>query len=666
MWLKKGRSVIARKISHTPGGYNWVAEGENIGPRVVQDTWVIPDKYQDLSCEAANILPRKCGVESVIIRWRRKDGLELSWSAKNTAGSGVMEFQSELMNQGTVPIPKVREIGPLSLYLAADMKDLIVHYVTRKNYLKQTVPMSSFQEFEVRGGSWNNPDSAGWVAIENPGVKEILFLGVEWESYWTVRLSKSQNSDVLLECFLDTQNHELAPDASLSSPRMFMGLSHGDVDDSLRDLHDHLRRIMTPLPKDFPWIAYNIWGTESQGVEESIIAEIPFAAKLGVELFYIDASWYEGSCKNGSGDWFTGLGNYAGEDRIKFPNGLAQISRKVHDAGMKFGLWFAPQMVDSALVGTVIPAEFVARHDNRDISLKIEGLTPITQICTGNPKVVEHLKKVMCDAVELYNLDWIKWDNSGLPGEICNRTDHGHQSGDGALAALKGQYEIWRSLRERFPNLMLEECGYPSRLDYGLARFITSHWLADSTECALGCRQGQIHASYVHPAAYNTYWVLGGEGAKNPATLDTVVRSRMIGMCGVGTLHGKLSERVSLYPPEVQDAIIRNFSVFKQYRHLLREDVYHILPPSTQADVWDAIEFCRRDGREAAALVFRSKSPEAEQILAFRGLAQEASYKVKSFNTGRTEIIKGKELLEGLKISLPDMDMSEILLLQIK
>lgn len=658
------QGIVANKIENAISGHNWVTPDLGIGPSyVIGKTAALFGVINpsDLKLVASEIRPGKQGADAVTARWVRKDGLELRWMMTRAAVTNVVEFQTALKNTGAAPIPNVRSIGPLDLRLAAPPADLVVHYVTRKDYRIHSTPGSA----SITGGGWNNPSCAGWVAIENPKAKEVLFIGVEWESRWTVRVvPHTEKGGTLVQCYLDTQAYELAPQSTLVSPRVFLGVSHGDLDDSLRVLHDHLRRIMPPMPKDFPWIAYDIWGTEAKGVEEAILAEIPFAAKLGVDLFYVDASWYEGSDKSGAGNWFAGVGNYAREDRVKYPGGLAAISKKVHDAGMKFGLWFAPQVVDAKLVGTEIPPEFVAERDGKNIQLSIWN-TPIVQICTGNPKVVEHLKKVMGGAVERYSLDWVKWDNSGLPGAVCNRADHGHQTGDGALAALRGQYEIWSSLRERFPKLMLEECGYPSRLDYGLARTATSHWLADSTGTELGVRQGQIHASYVYPAAHNTAWVLNGEGAKDAAGLDTVVRSRMIGLCGVGTLHGKLGERASLLPPEVIAALARNFKVYKQYRHLLREDVYHLLPPSTKADAWDAIQFCKRDGSEAVVLAFRSKSSETEKTVMLRGLAQDAAYELRQANSGETRIVKGKELAEGVKIALPALDMSEILFIKV-
>ncbi len=138
----------------------------------------------------------------------------------------------------------------------------------------------------------------------------------------------------------------------------------------------------------------------------------------------------------------------------------------------------------------------------------------------------------------------------------------------------------------------------------------------------------------------------------------------MMGLCGVGTLHGQLSERISLLPPEVHDALARNFRVYKRYRHLLREDVYHLLPPSTEADAWDAIQFCKRDGREAVVLVFRSGSRSTETVIALRGLERDASFEVTQANSGEKRIVKGKTFAEGIAIELPALDMSEILLLK--
>jgi Melibiase len=82
-----------------------------------------------------------------------------------------------------------------------------------------------------------------------------------------------------------------------------------------------------------------------------LLREVDFSAKLGVDVFNMDASWHLGSSKKGTGDWGCGHGHYA-DDRQTYPSGLASISHRVHEVGMKFGLWVGPNVVDSRIVGT--------------------------------------------------------------------------------------------------------------------------------------------------------------------------------------------------------------------------------------------------------------------------------------------------------------------------
>jgi hypothetical protein len=362
------QGMIVHRIGNSASGHDWAAPDTVIGPVCAIGNPVAPlhaDAPEGLELRASDIRPGELGADSVTARWTRKDGLELTWRAARSAVAGIMEFQAELKNSGAAPITEIRSLGPLALRLVAEPADLVIHHVSRSDYRKH----ANLGSATVKGGGWNSPSSSGWVAIENVPAHEVLFLGVELESHWTVHVGPDGAAvGTLVQCEMDTNGSELAPGTSLLSPKVFLGLSHGDIDDSLKVLHDHLRLIMPPLPKSFPWIVYDIWATESKGVEEAILAEIPFAAGLGIDLFYIDASWYEGSDKSGAGNWFAGVGNYGREDREKYPSGLAEISKRVHAAGMKFGLWFAPQMVDAKLVGTVIPPEFVARKTGRTSS----------------------------------------------------------------------------------------------------------------------------------------------------------------------------------------------------------------------------------------------------------------------------------------------------------
>ena len=596
--------------------------------------------------------------------------LKLSLFYRSFPGVAVFEQRCRLENIGREIVPEVRRFDPVFFRIRGALAHLQVYSIRRDQYSLERLPIA--EELEVRGGGWNIPEHAGFVALENSSAREILFLGIQWERDWIVRFRKRARDGLEVSAGLIHVTHDLMPGDVLESPRILTGVSHGDLDRACRVLHDYLSGYVFPpkLP-DFPWVAYDIWGTEKEDVEEMILGEIEFAADLGIEHFYIDASWWEGSSKRGTGDWGCGVGRYR-EDREKFPRGLPYIADRVHEKGMKFGLWVDPVVVDQRLVPNEIPHKWVGQKDGRDNVLRIPGWeAPVVHICLGNPDVVDHLKTNLSRLVTNYKLDWLKWDNSGLPAQptICNRDDHGHQSGDGSYAAQRGYYAVWEHLHENHPRLVLEQCSYGSRHDYGLAPYCRANWLSDASYPSRKVRENALAASYIYPSFYNSAWIVHSDPEiqeqKDPALLDTLFRSRMMGLFGFGTLHGKLlTERVSLYPREVLAAARRNIPVYKRYRHLLSEDCYHLTPPAGSAEAWQVVEFCKRDGSEAAVLAFRNGSTQAVYRIQFKGLRPNTSYRVRSENDNTETVSSGAKLIrEGVVVELPKARMSELLML---
>ena len=214
---------------------------------------------------------------------------------------------------------------------------------------------------------------------------------------------------------------------------------------------------------------------------------------------------------------------------------------------------------------------------------------------------------------------------------------------------------------------MLEQCGYGSRLDLGLAGTIRANWLSDASFPSTHVRQNSLVASYVYPSSYNGAWVLRDkelETTTDPALLDTIFRSRMMGLFGFGTLHGTLPERVSLFRPVALEAARRNIRFFKQYRHLLNGDTYHLFPPSGSAEGWQAVQFSAGDARQTVVLCFRNGSRQALMRLPLKGVVPSLSYKVTSANNTEFRLQNGTRLLrEGLIVRLEKPEMSDVILL---
>nr|WP_230869768.1 alpha-galactosidase [Iocasia fonsfrigidae] len=60
---------------------------------------------------------------------------------------------------------------------------------------------------------------------------------------------------------------------------------------------------------------------------------------MGLELFVLDDGWFgkRNDDTSSLGDWFV--------DRSKLPNGLDSLVKKINGLGLRFGLWFEPEMV---------------------------------------------------------------------------------------------------------------------------------------------------------------------------------------------------------------------------------------------------------------------------------------------------------------------------------
>jgi hypothetical protein len=150
--------------------------------------------------------------------------------------------------------------------------------------------------------------------------------------------------------------------------------------------------------------------------------------------------------------------------------------------------------------------------------------------------------------------------------------------------------------------------------------------------------------------------------AKSEAIIDAAIRSRMIGLFGVGTLNGQMSQRASLYPKKILDRLAVNVGLYKRFRHLLFQRVsFPYKPYGTDPQGWQAIQFTNTAGSEAVLLCFRASSTQITSLLALSRLQPLKSYRVRLSDGATESIMSGKELMEtGIYLSLPEMGASEI------
>jgi Melibiase/Glycosyl hydrolase family 36 C-terminal domain len=595
------------------------------------------------------------GGKQLTLRFRSNADSILSLELKLYPTAAVIQTAMQLENRGEHPLLLNSHIDPLFLALknpAAGLKA----YSSAKNQ----------HGFHVAANPSPKRAFTDWLVLENEAAGESILVGGEpglGVLGWRANVESSAAGTVVHAGTILIKDKksgppatfELAPGATVETPISFFALAKGDTDNAGNETFRYLKQYVfqTPLP-DSPLVTYCIWLTEKNS-EEQLLKELSLAKRAGFDVFYHDATWYEGaSVIPGMNDWTLGLGSYK-EDKEKFPHGLKNLSDAVHAAGLKFGLWIDPGNVDAARVASgEIPSDWLAMIDGKTLGTTHPSLAVTKQLCMGDPKVVAWIEKQLGDIIEKWHLDWIKWDPSSTVSYECTRTDHGHGKTDGAYAAYRGRMEIMHYLLERFPNLSGFECdpslqfartnpGPQGLLPGGYTNeFITGPMLSPNVWGSLAAAgKGDAGGEYLTARWYSA------------SALDYYFRKHFTHGVTFGNINGMSSQFLSAAPPGFVEALERNLLFFKQYRHLLLEDVYH---PKVAAPGWSSIQYVKQDSSESVVYVFRVKSEKADTTVRLRGLDAAAKYRVTSLNDrpGREKETTGEALMNGIAVHLPN------------
>ncbi len=601
-----------------------------------------------------------------------KGGKQLTLHFQSETG-GLLSLILKLHPTGAVVelVTQIENHGQQTLLLDAHIDPLLL---TLKNSPSGIKPYSSVEGqhgFRAAGSLSADRKFDDWLVLENEAAGESVLIGGEpglgilgWKAD-----THSSASGIVVRAgtifIKDKKNapppvFELAPGKTVETPITFLALAKGDTDNAGNEAFRYLKKyvFLTPLPGS-PWVTYCIWLTQKNS-EETLLKELKFAKQVGFDVFYHDATWFkDASIVPGMNDWTKGLGNYE-ESLEKFPHGLANFTDAVHTEGLKTGIWVDAGNVDASLVESgEIPRDWLATIDGKENETIHPSLSPTKQLCMGDPKVVAWIEQKLGDIIEKWHLDWIKWDPSATPSYECNRTDHGHGRTDGAYAAYRGRLEILRYLLDRFPNLAGFECDPslqyartnpgPQRLLPGgyINEFITGPmlsphvWGSLATEGKSDANGDNLRASWYSASA-----------------LDYYFRKHFTHGVTFGNINGMTSQMLSNAPPGFIEAFARNLLFFKQYRHLLYEDVYH---PKLAATGWSSVQYVPTDSSESLVFVFRDHSEIGQTTVALRGLDPGAKYRVTSLNErpGRDRIIAGDSLMKGIPVALPEKWLAE-------
>jgi alpha-galactosidase len=473
------------------------------------------------------------------------------------------------------------------------------------------------------------------LVFVNVGSSEF-YGGVLWSGAWRMSLGRSDGRISVTTSFPDVST-ALTPERPVEFPHAFFGFSNNSVmaeTSALRQFIVQGVRRGRPL---YPLVTYNTWFPYGAYIDEwEVQDEMSRAGWLGVELFVLDAGWYQGAGVYGKGDYTSGLGSWT-PDPDRFPSQLVGLSDQAHALGMRFGLWVEPERIALSLVGQPesVEQEWLATHDG---GYETEGES--AQIClatAGWQWVYDRIVQL----IETVHPDYLKWDNNAWTN--CNREGHDHGPDDGNFAHVQALYRLLDQIRQRYPNLMIENVsGGGNRLDYGMLAYTDAAWMDDRTAPSTHVRHNLEGLSQAFPPAYLLSFLINtsDEPISSSMDLPEMIRSRMLGILG-------LTYGVGDVTGMAVDVLATEVNLYKLLRGTIADASAFLLSDQAPvgADGWDVLQQVSADQRTAIIFAFKNDSSEGSLVVRPRNLLPDAMYEVTSMDAGGMGSAPGNELM---------------------
>ena len=467
----------------------------------------------------------------------------------------------------------------------------------------------------------------GAPASENTG--DVLMGTIGWTGNYrfTFEVDNAGNLRVISGINPYASAYELKPNEWFVTPEFIFTWSNQGTGKASRDIHDWARNYQIKDGKGDRLTLLNNWESTGFNFNEKKLEELMKEAKhLGVDMFLLDDGWFANKYprqndKAGLGDWEV--------THDKLPNGIPHLVQTAKDAGVKFGIWIEPEMVNPRSELAEKHPDWIVKAGNREIPrMRNQWLLDLS-----NPKVQDFVFSVFDNTMKLSpNIDYIKWDanrhveNAG--SEYLPEDKQSHFWID----YTQGFYKVMERIRAKYPDVLIQACASGGgRVEFGAMKYFNEVWTSDNTE-ALSRTRIQYGTSLFYPAT-----VMGSHVSATPNHQTgniTPIKFRFDIACA-----GRLG--MELQPKRMDDAEKRfarkAVASYKAYRDIVMEgDLYRIGTPYDDTGYYGMM-YVSKDKKKAVLFTYCIRYQSRTLIPKFRlhGLDAKTRYTVREQNTDK-------------------------------
>lgn len=195
------------------------------------------------------------------------------------------------------------------------------------------------------------------------------------------------------------------------------------------------------------------------------------ASKLGIEMLVMDDGWFGARSSDNCalGDWKV--------NEEKITGGLKYLVDEVNKLGMKFGIWFEPEMVSE-------DSDLYRAHP--EWAMKIPGRPEVrsrNQIALDMSRkdVQDYLIKKVNAILDDANIYYVKWDINRSLADIWSNAMPAGKQGEVYHRYVLGLYRTMNAIIKTHPDILFEGCsGGGGRFDAAMLHYYPQYWVSDN------------------------------------------------------------------------------------------------------------------------------------------------------------------------------------------
>ncbi|MGN0607171.1 MAG: alpha-galactosidase, partial [Oscillospiraceae bacterium] len=363
--------------------------------------------------------------------------------------------------------------------------------------------------------------------------------------------------------------------------------------------------------------------------EEKILKIAEQASKLGVDMLVLDDGWFgkRDEDSSGLGDWFVN------ENKLK--GGLKQLTEKITAMGMKFGIWFEPEMVSE-------DSDLYRIHP--EWAIQIPGRKPmrgryqlVLDMSRGD--VQDYLYQSISNILRSADISYIKWDMNRSISDWYSEKLSADCQGELPHRYMLGLYALLDRLTNEFPNVLFEGCsGGGGRFDAGMLYYCPQIWCSDDTD-AYERTKIQYGTSFIYPvsAIGSHVSIVPNHQTGRITPLETRAVTAMSGSFGYELDLGKLSD-------DEKTAVTEQIKHFRKFGSLIHNGKYYRLtnPMTDNSALWSYVSESK-DEVLVHGMIYRTEPNMKRKAIRLAGLDENAEYQL----VGTDEKYNGLALMNG-------------------